>query len=85
MTIEALLTKVKQDSKFLDSYTLPLILIDEASMVDLQSMYRVLIALKEKPARIVFIGDWAQLPPVGPGLIYHPLMTSKKVQPQAQM
>ena len=80
MTIEALLTKVKQDSKFLDSYTLPLILIDEASMVDLQSMYRVLIALKEKPARIVFIGDWAQLPPVGRGLIYHPLMTSKKVQ-----
>ena len=80
MTIEALLVKVEKHPDFLNAYTLPLILIDEASMVDLQSMYRVLIALKDKPARIVFVGDHAQLPPVGPGLIYHPLMYSDKIK-----
>lgn len=79
MTIEALLKKVEKYPDFLNAYTVPLILIDEASMVDLQSMYRVLIALKNKPARIVFVGDQYQLPPVGPGLIYHPLMSSDKV------
>lgn len=48
------------------------VLIDEMSMVDVILMYRV---LKQLPAgvRLVLIGDPAQLPPIGPGLVLHAL------------
>lgn len=49
-----------------------LLVVDEASMVDLLSMYRLCNILPEA-TRIIFVGDVAQLPPVGPGLIFHSL------------
>ncbi|WP_330926640.1 AAA family ATPase [Candidatus Sororendozoicomonas aggregata] len=49
-----------------------LLVIDEASMVDLLSMYR-LIGMLPEATRIVFVGDTAQLPPVGGGLVFHAL------------
>ncbi|NRA79314.1 MAG: AAA family ATPase [Pseudoalteromonas sp.] len=78
-TIAALLTKIEHDEKFLDKYQVPVVHIDEASMVDLQSMYRILSVFENRPLRLVFIGDWAQLSPVGIGLIYHKLVKSTKV------
>jgi exodeoxyribonuclease V alpha subunit len=80
MTIESLLLKVNLNAGFLDDYSLPLLLIDEASMVDLQSMYRVLKVFEKRAVRIVFVGDRAQLAPVGIGLIYHKVMQSKELQ-----
>jgi exodeoxyribonuclease V alpha subunit len=49
------------------------IVVDEASMVDLPSAWRV---LRQLPAqlRIVFVGDPHQLAPVGPGLLLHELV-----------
>ncbi|MCP3865869.1 MAG: AAA family ATPase [Aestuariibacter sp.] len=79
MTIEKLLKIVKWEPEYLDQFPSPLILIDEASMVDLHTMYRLLRILEGRPARLVFVGDRAQLPPVGPGLIYHKLMESNLV------
>jgi exodeoxyribonuclease V alpha subunit len=78
-TIAALLTKIDYDDKFLDKYQIPVVHIDEASMVDLQSMYRILSVFENRPLRLVFIGDWAQLSPVGIGLIYHKLVKSSAV------
>ena len=52
-----------------------LVIIDEASMVDLLSFYR-LVGLLPKATRILFVGDTAQLPPVGAGLIFHSLVCS---------
>lgn len=48
------------------------VLVDEVSMVDALLMYRL---LKELPpgVRLVLIGDPAQLPPIGPGLVLHAL------------
>ncbi|WP_028216704.1 ATP-dependent DNA helicase [Paraburkholderia oxyphila] len=46
--------------------------IDEASMVDLPSIYRVIRCLPSE-YRIVLVGDPHQLPPVGPGLLLHEL------------
>jgi exodeoxyribonuclease V alpha subunit len=48
------------------------VLVDEMSMVDVILMYRV---LKHLPpgVRLVMIGDPAQLPPIGPGLVLHAL------------
>lgn len=52
-----------------------LIIIDEASMVDLLSMYQ-LVGLLPEATRFLFLGDSAQLPPVGSGLIFHALYDS---------
>lgn len=49
-----------------------LLIIDEASMVDLLSMYR-LIGILPDATRMIFVGDTEQLPPVGAGLIFHSL------------
>jgi len=52
-----------------------LLVIDEASMVDLLSMYKLCRTLP-KATRIIFVGDVAQLPPVGAGLVFHALENS---------
>ena len=49
-----------------------LLVIDEASMVDLLSMYK-LIGMLPRATRILFVGDTSQLPPVGDGLVFHAL------------
>lgn len=50
-----------------------LVVVDEASMLDLTSA-NVLLHLMPKGARLLLVGDEAQLPPVGFGLIYHRLV-----------
>jgi exodeoxyribonuclease V alpha subunit len=52
-----------------------LVVIDEASMVDLHTMYKLVNVLPDA-TRLLFVGDTAQLPPVGPGLIFHELVTA---------
>lgn len=46
------------------------IIIDEASMLDLILMYRLLKYIPER-VRILLVGDPYQLPPIGPGLVFH--------------
>lgn len=43
-----------------------MIIVDEASMIDMALFYHLLAALKEG-ARLILVGDIDQLPPVGPG------------------
>ncbi len=52
-----------------------LLVIDESSMLDLMSMYR-LVRLIPEAVRIIFVGDSMQLPPVGKGLVFHALQHS---------
>ncbi len=49
------------------------VVVDEASMVDIVSMYR-LCALLGPDVRLVLVGDPEQLMPVGPGLVLHALI-----------
>lgn len=51
----------------------PLIVIDEASMVDLGSLYRIMAGAPDS-SRFLLIGDDGQLPPVGFGLTLHALL-----------
>lgn len=75
-TIESLLTKVAASPQMLDWYDLPVLFIDEASMVDLSLMYRILKIFDGRPLKIVSIGDRGQLPPIGPGLVFHKMIES---------
>ncbi len=52
-----------------------IIIVDEASMVDLLLMHHLLKAI-EPPARLVLVGDVDQLPAVGPGSVLRDLITS---------
>ena len=50
-----------------------LVLVDEASMVDLPTIH-ALVRRMPDGARLLLVGDGAQLPPVGFGLVFHRLV-----------
>lgn len=56
----------------------PLLLIDEASMLDLPLTYGIVRAVPER-TRLLLVGDSYQLPPIGFGLVFHVLNKSRSV------
>lgn len=54
------------------------VIIDESSMIDAFVFYKLLEAIDEN-VRILFVGDYEQLPSVGPGLILRDLINSGKI------
>ncbi|MGO0308415.1 AAA family ATPase [Endozoicomonas acroporae] len=63
--------------KGVDSSKLVLV-IDESSMVDLHSMYRLLSFIPDN-VRIIMVGDVGQLPPIGFGLVLHEIIKADSV------
>ena len=55
-----------------DEVTLLIIVIDEASMLDLVTFYRLVQKLPSE-SQIILVGDPYQLPPIGAGLVLHVL------------
>ncbi|MCR5089951.1 MAG: ATP-dependent RecD-like DNA helicase [Oscillospiraceae bacterium] len=54
------------------------LIVDECSMVDIRLMHALLEALPEK-ARLILVGDAAQLPSVGPGDVFSAILRSEAV------
>ncbi|PLS19777.1 ATP-dependent RecD-like DNA helicase [Bacillus sp. M6-12] len=54
------------------------VIIDESSMIDAFVFYKLLESIDED-VRILFVGDYEQLPSVGPGLILRDLINSNKI------
>ena len=70
-TIHLMLEKLKaKKNKLLD-----VLVIDEASMIDINLMLRILEVLDEG-SRLILIGDIDQLPPIGPGQVFKDLILS---------
>jgi exodeoxyribonuclease V alpha subunit len=59
------------------------VIVDEASMVDLHLMWRLMRGISPK-CRVVMVGDIAQLPPVGAGFVLSELIKSGKL-PQVHL
>lgn len=59
-----------------EPHSAEVIIVDESSMVDQHLIYRILTCTR-KDARLVFVGDAAQLPSVGPGNVLRDLIASK--------
>jgi exodeoxyribonuclease V alpha subunit len=55
-----------------------LVVVDEASMVDLPTTYRILRCLPEG-CRLLLVGDPGQLPPIQFGLVLHALVERKEI------
>jgi exodeoxyribonuclease V alpha subunit len=56
----------------LPSDSSPWLIVDEASVLDLQNAYRI-ISRSPQNSRLILVGNPDQLPPVGPGLVFHAL------------
>ena len=61
-----------------------LVIVDEASMVDVELASHLFAAIDESRTRLIFVGDAAQLPSVGPGRVFADLIHSHAV-PVAQL
>ncbi|MDV3251127.1 ATP-dependent RecD-like DNA helicase [Devosia sp. BK] len=55
-----------------------LVLVDEASMVDLPTVHALVRRLPEG-AHLLLVGDESQLPPVGFGLVFHQLVRDSRI------
>ena len=70
-TIHRLLGPIPNSARFRHGPENPLpvnvLVVDEASMVSLSLMARLLAALKKEDVRLIIVGDKDQLPPVDPG------------------
>jgi exodeoxyribonuclease V alpha subunit len=79
MTIAGFLTKIDPNTIDMGS----VIVVDEASMLDVILMYRLLRHLPEG-VRLILLGDPSQLPPIGPGLVLHALVGLSTI-PQTEL
>lgn len=59
-------------------YVVDAVVLDETSMLDQELLYRLLSALRPE-TRLVFVGDDAQLPSVGPGNVLREMIDSEKI------
>jgi len=69
MTIARFLIDVRSKRRHMTNASM--LIIDEASMLDLSTLWRILRVLGD--ASLVLVGDPAQLPPIGFGLTFHAL------------
>jgi exodeoxyribonuclease V alpha subunit len=79
MTIAGFLNNV--DESMLGHGTV--VVVDEMSMVDVILMYRLLRSIPTG-TKLVLVGDPAQLPPIGPGLVLHALAGHRAI-PQTEL
>ncbi len=70
-----------KDLQIADGQTI--MVIDEASMLDVITMYRLCNALP-RDVRLLLVGDADQLMPVGPGLVFHDLVDHPRI-PHARL
>lgn len=80
-TIDRLIMKIKEksnnDPKY-DKSSIKHVIIDEASMVTTELLYRLIMQLGNKVA-MTFIGDCNQLPPIGYGTLMRELMNCGRI------
>ena len=81
-TIHRLLNYNPKLNKFLKNEKNPInadiVIIDEASMLDIRLMRNLLLAIKPQ-TRVIFVGDIDQLPAVGPGNVLSDIISSGMV------
>jgi exodeoxyribonuclease V alpha subunit len=62
----------------IEQETKSILVIDEASMIDIATMYRLVTHLHPS-VRMLFVGDPNQLPPIGAGIVLADMIKSKKI------
>lgn len=83
-TIHSFLAQVNDEHSKISSGGDPLVIVDEASMVDIALMLKLLKAFRNKALSLLLVGDTGQLSPVGFGICFHILAKSSLV-PSTQL
>ena len=65
------------DSSTLESFNPDMLIVDEASMVDLDLFFKLLKVCKRFNTSLILIGDVNQLPPIGPGIPFESIINSE--------
>ena len=66
-----------EDSSSFEPFYPNILIIDEASMIDLDLFYKLLKVCKEFNTSLILIGDINQLPPIGPGVPFESIINSE--------
>jgi exodeoxyribonuclease V alpha subunit len=69
--------KQKEDDAAAEPFEPDMLIVDEASMVDLDLFYKLLKACKQFHTSLILIGDVNQLPPIGPGIPFESIINSE--------
>ena len=69
--------KQKEDVDAAEPFEPDMLIVDEASMVDLDLFYKLLKACKQFHTSLILIGDVNQLPPIGPGIPFESIINSE--------
>lgn len=75
-TIAAFMLRVEKGEVKLNDE--PLVIVDESSMVELATLYRLLRGF-EPGVRLLLVGDPGQLPPIGFGLTFHVIASDDRI------
>lgn len=79
-TIHGFIKQIKVNSDYVNLTGTPIIIIDEASMVDIALANKLMSLLSSTSYHLVLVGDPAQLSPVGFGLFFHVLVDKIRTQ-----
>lgn len=73
------LNSFQEDKSELNEIEADFLIIDEASMIDAYVFYNLLSVIPEE-TRLLIVGDYQQLPSVGPGLVLRDLIDSNTIK-----
>lgn len=65
------------ESSTFEPFNPDMLIVDEASMVDLDLFFKLLKACKQFNTSLILIGDVNQLPPIGPGIPFESIINSE--------
>nr|WP_287410221.1 ATP-dependent RecD-like DNA helicase [Pseudodesulfovibrio sp.] len=77
-TLTRTLAELEEENDLAEINERTLVVIDEASMVDLATFHALMKHMK-KESRLLLSGDPAQLPPIGFGLVFHELVKDDSI------
>lgn len=78
-TVHRLLGLYDEDADNDEELDTDILIIDEFSMVDIFLFSKILVALQNTDTKLIIVGDYNQLPSVGPGLVLRDLICSKVI------
>lgn len=79
-TIHSLINSIKHKDGLVALDSDPLIILDESSMIDISLICTFLKLFEKRNVRFLFVGDTAQLSPIGFGLFFHRLVETNVAQ-----
>ncbi len=66
--------QLKEDQRYHDFYPFKMLIVDEASMIDLSMVIDIIKAAENAKCQLVFVGDQHQLPPIGSGQFFRDVL-----------